>query len=368
MIAMNRVKPSLAIIETRKEASPRFLGTVALFTALSTLAVHAKAATNELPLSPVNGTGVLKASSFNTYYNFGPRIHGLDPTINHDFVLQNKTKATVYLDKLAAGCSCTTLHLDGAGADNTIAPGAKVTEHMSHDEKQLPQSGLDKIAWLYIKGRTKPVVAMHMTGSVRASLTYLPAIIQFGDVSAETTKTVPLKVRFDTRVYGSNPPDVKVDGALLTAKRTGNKVDAANKLIERTYDVKLNPAGHLGRFDGGVYVPPPYNKDGGGVFVIANIVGSIAAEPRAVAFMTVMRGQTTTKQLVLKGLTPTALAGLKVGSDSQSLTAKVVKHSGKSAVVDVSVDPSDSGPMLANVLVSTANGQTLKVLVSAYAN
>jgi hypothetical protein len=361
MLAMSRAKHSQ-------------IGSGAVLVALSSVLLggplSAHAASNALPLEVVNGHGAVKADSFATTYNFGTTVHALQPTISHDFVFQNKTTSTVYLDRLLAGCSCSTLSLVGAGPDNTVAPGAKVTVKMDLDEKQLPESGLDKIAWLFVKGRTKPIVAMHMIGAVRPSLRYSPAIIEFGNISVEQTRTVPLTVSLDTRVYGTNPPDVAVEGGMLTAKRTGNQVDLGKKLIVRTYQVKLNPAGHLGRFDGAIYIPRPYNRGGGSVFVTGTVVGSIVSDPPAVAFRTVERGQTVTKQLILKGLTPTALAGLKIGSDTAGLTAKLATHGAKAntAVVDVSISPTTPGAMLANVLVSTKSGQTLKVLVSAWVN
>jgi len=359
MLAMSRAKHS-------------YIGAGVVLAALSSAMLGcpaAHAATNALPLELVNGHGAVKADSFTTTYNFGTTVHSLQPTISHEFVFQNKTAKTVYLDRLLAGCSCSTMSLIGAGPDNTVAPGAKVTVKMDLDEKQLPESGLDKIAWLFVKGRTKPIVVMHMAGAVRPSLKYSPAIKEFGNVSVEQTPSFPLTVSLDTRVYGTNPPDVAVEGGILSAKRTSNKVDLAKKLVVRTYQVKLTPAGHLGRFDGAVYIPQPYNKGGGSVFITGTVVGSIVSDPPAVAFRTVERGQTVTKQLVLKGLTPTALAGLKIGSDTQGLTAKLAKGvKANTAVVDVSISPSTPGALLANVLVSTKSGQTLKVLVSAWVN
>ena len=354
---MSRTKSSLKI---GKVAS------VALLAVLSTSVVDA--ASTVLPLSVVNGKAAPKTGSLSTTYNFGTTVHGLTPLITHDFVMQNKTAETIYLDRLLAGCSCSTLRLDGAGPGNTVAPGAKVTVHMALTEKDLPESNLDKVAWLFVKGREKPIVTMHMTGAVRPSLSYSPALIDFRDVSVDKTKTVPLTVTFDTRVYGANPPDLAVDGDIISAKRTGGQVNAAKKLVTRTYQVKLTPAGHLGRFDASVFVPQPYNHGGGSVFVTGNVTGSIVSDPGALAFRTVVRGETVTKQILLKGLTPSALTGLKVGSDTPGLSAKLVSQSTKGAVIDVSISPVTQGALLANVLVSTKSGQSMKVLVSAWVN
>jgi hypothetical protein len=326
-------------------------------------------ASTDHPLTVVNAKESAKNGSWQTSYDFGSTVYGLSTLITHDFVLRNDTHATVYLDRVQAACNCATLVLKGVPADNAIAPGKSFTVHMSLIEDQLPESGLDKIGWLFVRGRAKPAVTMHMMGSLHPSVSYSPAMINFRSIGSDQTEVRLLKVVMDTRVYGPNTPDLKVSGTpSLTIKRQSSHYDAARKRLERTYTVTFSPHGHLGHFDGSVYIPRLYYHGGGAVFVMGDVSGSIVSLPRAVAFGSVNRGQTVSKQIVLKGLSPTALAGLTVGSDTHDLTAKLVQKQGAKAVVQVSVSPTTPGALLSNVIVATKSGQVLKVLVSAWVN
>lgn len=342
-------------------------GLAALIAAPSMAATAAPA-----PLTVVNGPMTHPKGVFNSSYGYGTTVQGMTTIIQHDFVVKNTTNAPIDIDHVDAQCNCSTLRLMGLGPGNVVAAGKTFNVRMTLITDLLPDTRSDKFGWVFIHGRKEAALTLHMVGTIRPSLSYDPAIIDFHTVPVDQTRTLTMRVTYDTRVFGKNPPDAQVGGdRCISLERSTSHLDTAHNKLVRTYQVKLDPRGHLGRFDSGVFVPVDPRKadrDGGSVLVMGTIAGSIVSSPPAVAFGTVNRGQTVTKEFVLKGLSPTALAGLSLSSDTSDLKPTLVSKEANKAVVEVSVSPSTPGAMLSNVIVATKNGQVLKVLVSAWVN
>lgn len=332
----------------------------------------AHAAPTAPAISIVGSHQVEKDGSAKGEYNFGTAVFGQRRTITHDFTLRNNSAQTVEIDRVEAPCRCTSTRLIGI-LDKTVEPGKTFVLRVSLDGSQLPESRLDKIAQLYVKGQSAPAVTVHIAGALTPSLVFSPSILQFESVPAGQTRVVPLTVTMDTRIYKPSTPDPKVNGdPVLSLTRVTSRIDPADNKMVRTYRVTLSSHGRLGRFAAGIYFAPPYYHNDGSVFCSGSVIGSVVSDPPAVAFGSVARGHTASRQILLKGLTPSALAGLSIGSDTHDVKAKLVSkgRDGKSptAVVQVSVSPSTPGAMLSNVIVATKSGQILKVLVSAWVN
>jgi len=332
-------------------------------------------ATEVSPFTAVGDT--TKPDSPNSvYYDFGNLSLARTEPIKHVFKLHNNTDAAVTIARVQAACGCTTALPDNGvpGDYKPVDPGKDLTINISIDPGHLYAGAIDKMVWVYLPSQNAPAFTLHVTGTMTAAASFVPAVLNLGTVQAGKSSTQKLTVTMDTSAYGANPPDpisTNTDLKIIRAATAPSTAASSNQVV-RNYDVTLSPKAHIGPLQGTIAMPQPNNPGhpgvGPSVFVTGTVVGELSAAPMSVAFGAVNVGKTFTQDIVLTGTTAKALHGLKVKCGSKNLSGAVKSVKAQSAVLEVTFLPAATGSMQSDVTVTTKSGQQLDLPVWAWVN
>lgn len=337
------------------------------------------------------------------------------PRIEQVFTLKNDGKAPIALQRLQSSCGCTSAALLAADAastakaaatDNalpTLAPGQKVSVRVVVDLTALPPGSTRKYVLVFAKGQTLPVAMLEMSGTLLPSLTLTPALLDFGRLAAGETRALNLVVSYDPRLApsGALPTLFSTNAAvrvtpLATAATTEKALPSSPGMKTQAYTVTLAHDAPLGPVLGSLAFQPaavyfasdaPARANGPALpaaftqvsaQLLGQVTGDVSAEPQAVAFGTAPLGRATSRQIVLTGVKPEALARVKVASASLWISARLLGNepalgasSGKPAavarVLEVTVGAdAPAGVLQSEIKISLANGQYMLIPITAY--
>lgn len=332
-----------------------------------------------LSVLPVVGTGA--ATSNQAQRNFG-QVSALDtPQLTQTFTLRNTGTTPIVLERLVPTCHCTTAAVEGASPSAplpTLAPGQQIPIHVTLALAGHPPGVLIKSVLVFTKNDPAPAAVLQMVGEVRPSLSFTPALLDFGQVTAGQTRALTLTATLDRRLVTrdrlpalvTTNPDIQIAPAPNTtfnAKKPAEpSTDMEKGTLVRTYTLTLNKDAAMGTVRGSVFfvasaVPdsstapvalpnpsvgvagqaklapshtthtyqplPPGGAAAASAFASASVLlmgqvtGPVAAQPQALAFGTVVLGQPSTRQVMLTGMSDAVLRQLKVETASPWFTA-----------------------------------------------
>lgn len=319
---------------------------------------------------------VTKAETPNSvFYDFGTLSLARTQPITHSFTLHNDTGAPIDIARIQAACGCTTATTDNGVPGNykPVEPGKDLTLNVAIDPGHLYAGNIDKMVWVYVPNQSVPAFTMHITGTMNPVATFAPAVLNFQTIQDGTATTQKLTVSMDAGAYGQNPPDPISTNEDLTVVRDNvpETVSATNQIV-RVYDITVSKHAHIGALQGTIGMPRPNDPGhpgiGPSVFVTGTVMGDVSAAPNSVAFGAVTMGKTFTQQVVLTGISPKAVQGLKVKCGDKTLSGTIKNIQAQSAVLQVSFVPATIGSMQSQVSIITKSGQQLDLPVWAWVN
>ena len=334
-------------------------------------------------LAVVSLPGVQIASADIGQHDFGTVSLLAPGLITENFTIRNGTRAPLVVDHLQPSCGCIAAALigqpGGAPPVKRLAPGQSISVKVLLDPTGLEPGPLRKTVWVFTQGQDAPAATLVMVGSLIPAATFSPQIINFGSVKSGTKLSQLLTVTLDPKLLPagtvtkilSSDPSVEVVPAASSAA-------PANGQSKAQYRVTLLPNAYLGVLSSRVSlsVTSTSSKMGanasqtnainetetGTAFVVGEVTGDISALPASLAFGTVSAGKPATQQAFLLGSTQT---GLTVTSDNPFLAARLQLGGQKPLLVVTLSNSTPPGPLTGNVIVTTKNGQRLRVPIFA---
>jgi len=324
-------------------------------------------------------------------------ISALHPApISRTFVLSNSDSHSMTVSDLRPACGCTSaLTARNAALPLVLLPGQQITVQVTLDPANLPPGPVSKLVWVYIQGRRTPAATLELKGILVPPVQLSATVLDYEHAAAgvSTSRILTMTWNPATLPAGvvprliSTDPDVQVrpqeteEAALPTT--SGPQT--------RTYTCLLAPQARLGALDGAVEAVFTDPRSGtvilGSVPLRGDVVGDVAATPSIIAFGSAPSGLSTTRQVLL---TLTKPQRLTVSSSSRFVTAQLGSAQtvpasrpfpGGTANAAISLTPAvprtalplnitlkptaPPGPLEAEVIVTTAGGQRLRLPVFA---
>ncbi len=432
------VPPALACLIT----AATLLGATASATRASLPAVPPPATSSQAqssPSQPVSGQGAatptqtaasltvvatpgvtLPAPNQGTF-DFG-QVSLLDKTrIEQTFTFRNDANTSLALAHLKLSCGCTSAVVQtkkkgssvretwpSPTALPTLAPGDEMSVQLVVDLTPFAPGRLSKTALVHAQGYSQPVATSVITGTLLPSVTFTPAVVDFGAVTAGEARSVILTAAFDPRLASSGPstPLVSTNPAVRISPETAASAsgepslpskDGDSKMPVRAYRVTLAKDILLGALSGILSFAP---QDSTGtaapassaasrnisaalrsarVALVGQVNGDISAQPQALALGMVPKGQDATQQIVLTGANAAALENLKIICGSSWLSARLDASPAAPApgeagpaqkpVKTLAVTLGSGAPagiLQTELNITLANGQRLLIPVNAY--
>ncbi len=334
------------------------------------------------------------------------------PTLTQTFRLKNVTDKPLTLDRLQTSCHCTSavweikdskMRLSAEAAPLTLLPGKSIAVNVRLNLTQMAAGQVVKSVMVFLKGQTQPAALVTLVVDVQPVVSFWPHKIDFGQVSMGAPRTVTLTADFDPALVKNGKPPV------LVSSDPNIKIVAANTSLQegtvrQIYTLTLSPlvaetvSGSLSFASAGTVESDTAARaalSNVSVPVQGEVIGSVAAEPSALALGPVPGKRSTEGRITLTGQTEQTLAGATVVSDSPYLVARLenaapggtgtaagtqaavgesmsngmggFQAAANSQTMSVTVKPNAPlGELQAQVRVTLANGQSLLVPVTAY--
>ena len=306
-------------------------------------------------------------------YDFGETSLLDEPQIVHTFRLRNDGTTPLTLESLVPSCHCTTALVEPDGALPTLAPGQRASVRMTIVAEPYLTGTLLKSVAVYAKGIADPVATLEIHAVLRPSVVLAPEALDFGTVAAGQPRSLTLTARLDSRLLsGGTPPkiiasdpDIRIDASADSAAGP-SRAFTYRVTLER--DAALGPVRDLLRF-----APTAGDAsglslaDGPTVPVTGQVVGAASAEPTALAFGVVTRGRAAARPLHLEARDASLWDTARIAADSPWLTARLVPSRSAGRTLEVTLSPAaPAGSVQSQIIVALANGQRLRVPVTAY--
>jgi hypothetical protein len=361
--------------------------TACLLLALSGLPALASASPDPaVRLTVVPGRSVSSAAQPGIY-DAGALDPLSSPHIEHTFVVRNDTKSPLVIDDLTSSCGCTTALMVTAGHEQPlpvrIAPGQSVGIVVNVDVEGEIVGKLEKFVWVHGRDNSDPVATLEIEASTPPLVVFSPATLDFGRLRAGEEKQLSLYATVSPTLQSRNL-QLSLSGALPYLK-VGSPVAAGSAAapdgIKGTWPrlqfmVTLLKSAPICSFAADLQAQvkgPGLGEDPSGLlatdYVVATgkILGDISAMPSSLVFGTVKAGHGATRTLTIKELSPDALAGLSVTSNSPWVKVTPGVTDLGAADYQVAISPSaPDGVLSAKISFTTKSGQTLDVAVLAY--
>ena len=341
-----------------------------------------KASVIHLAVLPVPGIQAVSADvgqhDFGTVSQLAPAL------ISETFTVRNGTREPLVVDHLQPSCGCIAATFAGqpgnAPPAKRLAPGQSVSVDVLLDSTGLEPGPLRKTVLWFKDWQDSHSATVVMVGSLIPAASFSPQVINFGSVKSGTKLSQLLTVTLDStrlpagaaiRITCSDP---SIEVVPLPHGPVG--ATSASGPSQTQYRVTLLPDAYLGLLGDRISLlvtTPGANgsaprgsavgsTETGAAFVTGEVTGDISALPASLAFGTVSTGKSATRQTFLLGL---AGSGLTATTDNPYLTARL-QLGGPKPLLNVTLSPSaPAGPLAANVIVKTQNGQRLRVPVFA---
>ncbi len=157
-----------------------------------------------------------------------------DAVVKAEFVMTNKGKETVEIDRIKTSCGCTGSILD----KKIVKPGESTT--IIGTFKKGNRHGLNHNQLLvFLKGQAEPVETLHMIVQVPKLIDVQPLIIYWNRNSSKTRREVQIKL--DKR-YVNEISAIEYDSELLTVTEEDNHttdVDRTLTVLPKSFDKQL---------------------------------------------------------------------------------------------------------------------------------
>lgn len=265
-------------------------------------------------------------------HEFG-HVSALEPTtVTHAFLVRNDNPTAITIERLQPSCGCTSALLEKADDLPFIMnPGQQTQVRVSVDLSHLAPGAVRKDVWLFVHGQSAPAATLEVVGTLQPAAIFSPAVLDFGHVPAGKEHPILLTVALDPRLVAAKTPlrlacstgDIQIapipQAASSVLSNSSSKLETPPGFIKQTYRVSLSPRARLGVLSETLSLLTA-NVDAQGqqralaspVPIIGEVEGSISASPGAVVFGTVSAGRAASAQVTLSGITPDALANLKM--------------------------------------------------------
>ena len=226
---------------------------------------------------PIQGPSPLIVAAQQHITDNGPNHGGSDfgvvdplstPRLSQVFMLQNDGKTPLVIERLQSSCGCTRAFLgkEGNTTSKTLASGETVEVRVAVDVTHF-QGAILKHVWVYVQGNPAPAATLDISAQIPPVITAVPSALDFGRVSAGTSRSLPLTVTVDARLLRagmlpaliSSNPDVQVQlmahrmlpSVPLSPSITGSKT-MTRSAVRGTYRVTILPQAHIGHIFGGL--------------------------------------------------------------------------------------------------------------------
>ncbi len=333
------------------------------------------------------------------------------PQLEQVFTLRNAGRVPLILDRFKSSCGCTRVFLAGmekgeseaeAGGEalgQTLKPEQEMRARVAIDLTALPPGPFQKTVSVYAQGTTRPVALLTLTGTLLPSVTFRPALLDFGQAAPGQARPVLLTVSYDPRLTANGPlpplfstnPDVRIAPVRTNPNSPPAPLPAGQRA--ETFAVTLVRESPLGFISGSIAFQPglavvpavgalqPSALRLHPAFLQATalltgqVTGDVVAEPPVAAFGNAPLGRASMRQIVLTGLRPEALANFKIASASLWVTARLLDASlpapganrPTALALELILSPeAPAGVLQTQVKITLANGQRLLIPITAY--
>ena len=334
------------------------------------------AATPPDGLTPVS----LRASNTdNTVrFDFGKTSLLDEAQIVHTFRLRNDGTTPLTLESLVPSCHCTTALVEPDGALPTLAPGQQASVRVSIMAEPYLTGTLTKSVAVFAQGISEPVATLEIDVVLQPSVTLTPDSLDFGTVAAGQPRSTTVTAALDSRLLspGQTPmlvasdPDLQITALPAGIPPAGPPSGFRSFAFRVTLvgDAALGPVRDLLHFapsTGGTAALSL--ADGPSLPVVGEVAGAATAEPASLAFGVVRRGRPAVRPVQLAARAPGLWPSAKIAADSPWVTARLSPSPAARRTLDVTLDPAaPAGSLQAQITVTLANGQRLRIPVTAY--
>jgi len=334
-------------------------------------------------------------------YDFGSLEATKVTVISVPFLYRNTAAHPLQITQLKSSCGCTAAALKGkARLPFTLAPGAALPVTVNIDSYHLTPGSIDKSVSIYAVGHASPVGVLRVTGTILAPVLFTPSSLDFGRLESGKAASLSLSLAYDGGL-DTNGEDIALvspsSGVTIvpvdlpkpsTTAETGGKGTARHT---QTFTVRLDPGHAIGSLNGILtavlqkHSGSNHDIELGAANYFANVLGSIDALPKVIAFGQVIPGKSTQQTFLIAGK---SLSGLSATSTDSYLSVKLgpINHGSGigrpfgapspavppgtgNETVEATVSflpPASAGPFQSSVVITTANGEELTVPVYAF--
>ncbi len=345
------------------------------------------------PIPPTNAklvvlakNGVERITETSARYNFGEVDPVTHIVLKRDFVIYNPGSVSVSL-RTDTTCGCTGAVLNADGKElNYLPPKQSAKVSVTVQTARLKPGSQSKFVYLFSGSDPVPLASLEVLADIHSVVTFEPKIINFSDVKAGATATLPLLVRLDGRLMerGKMPPLVcSAPNVRILAQTSRPILETRNGRATylQTYQVSLTPDAPIGRVSGEIYIAPKTTTQKtsaeepivslGGVWaqVQASVNGDIQALPDVVVFGSLERGATHQRDTLIRAKSAQMFSTLKIAPKQPYLSARLVDRKDNTAYVRIILGKqAPLGDGRGEVTLTTANGERLilKVIYSLY--
>ena len=304
-------------------------------------------------------------------YDFGAVSLLDEPQLVHTFRLRNDGLAPLTLTSLTPSCHCTTATVEPDGALPTLAPGRQVSVRVSIVTEPYLTGPLLKSVAVYAEGVTAPVATLEMAATLRPSVTWTPTALDFGTVPAGQSRSAIVTASMDSRLLTddraprliASDPDIRIVPLPAGGAMTG----PTPTFRTLAYRVTLPADATLGTVHDLLRFASPGPADGPTVPVDGRVAGAATVTPAMLAFGGVRRGHSAMLPLRLDARRAGLWRSTRIVTDHPWVTVRLTPGHSSHRTLKVMVTPTaPAGSMQAQVTVTLANGQRLRVPVTAY--
>jgi len=341
---------------------------------------------SRLTLRPVPGLTIVDRNTYR--YDAGVVDVIRTPRLERTFTLENDGKQPVTIARLRGSCGCEELRLlrGGKAVPSTrLDPGETATLHLAINLHGGQSGPTRKYLWVdgpEAAGQTLSLALLEVDLSLRQSVSFAPASLNFGKVEAGTGAALPLTVSLDSDLLPD--PGLLPDSALpllqsadpdLQVERVGplQRVEEGGKeRLRQAFQVLLSPTAHAGHLSGDLRFTAPRALAGSlsllagvSVPVTGTVTGALDAIPATVFFGSLPAGKPVRRSVVLSSV---MLGSLSASGDAPWLQATLAPAdpSAKHRLLTVTLTArAPLGPLQGKVTVTTARGERLDIPVIA---
>lgn len=371
-------------------------------------------------LAVVATPGVAVTAPNQGRFNFG-QVSLLDqPRLEKTFTLRNHGNAPVALQRLSSNCGCigTVVTTPGSLAPGrergreaepaataplpTLAPGQKTYVRVSVDLAQIPPGAVNKSVSVYAEGESIPVARLEVAGTLSPLVTFSPALLDLGPITAGQEHSRTFTATFDARLlqHGSAPPfalasrNPAIRLRPLPEPTPTSERASAKEMLTRTYTLTVLPDAPIGPLQNQVVmkttpsgssalakptVPSaPSVPSNASLLIVGQVLGEVSAQPQAVALGLTTPGKATTREVVLVAKNAALLENLRAEAASALIDVhqKTDDTSGDgearskerlTRTLEVTLKPgAPAGVLQSNLIVTLASGRRLVIPVNGY--